>query len=327
MSFCGHVITQPDLFIVPDTAEDERFADNPLVTGDPHIRFYAGAPLVTPTGEALGTLCVMDCVPRQLTPSQQEALRALSRQVIGQLELRRQTRVLVESEAHLRVSHERYQIVARATNDAIWDWNLSTNALAWNECYQALFGYLPEETDPGIDSWTRFIHPEDAARVLKGIREVIDRGGRGWSDEYRFRRRDGTYAEIFDRGQIIHDALGKPVRMVGAMQDVTKRRAGGGVPAGERGALPHALRLCARRHPHCRSRELLHRRQSEHVPDARLFPRGAHRAARLGHRRRGRDPAHRAGVERDHRRRPTTTASGSSGARTARSSRRKCSRP
>ena len=91
------------MFIVPDAGQDERFADNPLVTGDPHIRFYAGAPLVTAEGHALGALCVMDRVPRQLTSSQQESLRVLSRQVMAQLELRRQTRELVESEARLRI--------------------------------------------------------------------------------------------------------------------------------------------------------------------------------------------------------------------------------
>jgi len=88
LAFCAHAILQDDAFIVSDSFEDERFCDNPLVTGFPNVRFYAGAPLKVPSGENIGTLCVIDNKPRELEPSQIEALEALSRQVISQMELR-----------------------------------------------------------------------------------------------------------------------------------------------------------------------------------------------------------------------------------------------
>lgn len=89
VAFCAHAIGGTDVFIVPDAAEDERFVSNPLVSGDPGIRFYAGAPLITLEGHALGTLCVIDYVPREFTREQQEALRDLSQHVMAQLDLRR----------------------------------------------------------------------------------------------------------------------------------------------------------------------------------------------------------------------------------------------
>lgn len=103
-AICATAIQQKDLFLVPDTKEDQRFANYNCVTGNPHIRFYAGAPLITPEGVALGTLCAIDRVPRELSAEQKEALTALSRQVMSMLELRRTIRALDIAQAEKRAA-------------------------------------------------------------------------------------------------------------------------------------------------------------------------------------------------------------------------------
>ena len=129
-----------------------------------------------------------------------------------------------QAEEALRLSLERFQLAIRATFNVIWDWDLETDTLAWNENITLVFGHPAHEIEPGIESWTRRIHPEDLARVETRIHAAIGAGGDTWSDEYRFRRGDGTFATVVDRGIISRDPGGTPVRMIGAMEDITDRK-------------------------------------------------------------------------------------------------------
>jgi PAS domain S-box-containing protein len=127
-----------------------------------------------------------------------------------------------EAEEKLRESEEHYRLVARATNEAIWDTDLLADKQTWDGAFETMFGYpLREETNGAW--WEEHIHPEDRERVLSGIDDVLQGTGETWSDEYRFRRADGTYASVVDRGYVVRDAEGEPVRVIGSMMDVTER--------------------------------------------------------------------------------------------------------
>lgn len=126
------------------------------------------------------------------------------------------------AEWQLRLSTERNDLVSLATNDAIWDWDLQAHTLKWNPAIETLFGYQPGQINNRIDGWYMNIHPEDRDRVMHGIHEHIARGSSRWQDEYRFRHFDGTYSYVLNRGYLLLDAQDEPVRMIGAMQDITQ---------------------------------------------------------------------------------------------------------
>lgn len=125
------------------------------------------------------------------------------------------------SELELRLSEERFRLLAKATRDAIWDWNVPTGELWWNEGFQELFGYTQSEVNPTIHAWAQLVHPEDIAEVNASLDRAFQAGDLGWMSEYRFRRGDGQYAHVLDRGHIMRDSAGRVVRMIGGMTDLT----------------------------------------------------------------------------------------------------------
>ncbi|GLK66776.1 PAS domain-containing protein [Hansschlegelia plantiphila] len=369
-SVCVYAMQESDLLVIPDLTLDPRTDGNTLVTESPFIRFYAGAPLVSPEGQPLGSLCVIDVEPRPegLTPAQASILRALARQVMGHLELRRavdrrddaivaqslaqraeqaasavirdqavklrlaleatrvglfdydvragrldwdaRTRELFwepedtvvtyadnflaslhpddrdavdaavraaldpagsgvfehehrvvspdgsetrwisargrlvggddgprligtmqdvtarrESDEQVAAALERYRLVGLATNDAVWDWDLRRNHIVWNDALTQAYGHALDEIKPTGEWRIDQIHPDDRARVYAEIRAVIDGDENEWSHEYRFRCADGRYADVLDRGHLARNPDGLPIRLIGAMLDLTERKA------------------------------------------------------------------------------------------------------
>ncbi|MFN4211583.1 MAG: PAS domain-containing protein, partial [Devosia sp.] len=128
------------------------------------------------------------------------------------------------SQEEVRISNERFLLVAQATNDVIWDWDLVDSTLWWNENFKTLFGYDAADVEPGPEAWLNRIHPEDADRVIDSIHAVIDGNEKSWVSEYRFLHHDGHALTIIDRGSVIRDESGRAIRMVGSMLDVSPQR-------------------------------------------------------------------------------------------------------
>lgn len=144
--------------------------------------------------------------------------------VIGLVGISRDITDRKKIEQSLRISIERFNIVSKATNDAIWDWDLVSDSVLWNDAVRSLFGYSQQEIDDEGDWWEVHIHPDDRERVLSKVHKHISKGIESWQDEYRFICSDGTEKWVFDRGFILLNDKHEPYRMIGAMMDITERK-------------------------------------------------------------------------------------------------------
>jgi len=216
-AFCVHAMRGSDVMVVEDAHADPRFNANPLVTGAPGIRFYAGAPLVTPAGQAMGTLCVIDTQPRQFSTREREALRVLSHQVMAQLELQRQNRLLKDRETRL-------ELVLKGANDGWWDWDLRTGERHNSERGWTMLGYGEHDRPANESDWEALIHPDDREQAAANFRTAARGSGSHYQVEFRIRHKDGHYLPLLSRGHILRDANGRAVRLSGTNTDLSERQ-------------------------------------------------------------------------------------------------------
>jgi PAS domain S-box-containing protein len=244
-SVCVHALPADDLLIIPDLALDARTRDNILVTGHPHIRFYAGAPLKNSDGVAVGTLCVIDDKPRAhgLTPQQADVLRALCRQTMAIMIMRRAAqsrdealvrlreaglatldRALVNEATidRLRATEARIRAAQEAGRVGAFEVDIATGRCVVTPEFCRLFG-MPVTEELPTTAIEAAVLPEDR-HIASNAASLAD-GTAAHDSEYRIRRLDdGTLRWISRRGAFDWDAIGKPVRWLGVVQDVTERK-------------------------------------------------------------------------------------------------------
>jgi PAS domain S-box-containing protein len=196
IAFCSHAILQRGIFEVPDTRIDPRFSENPLVTQDPFIWFYAGCPLVTPDGHALGTLCVIDQVPRLLTDDQRQALAILGQQVMSLMELRLRNRLLEQSRAaeiQAQRSNARLGFALDHAIDGVALLNRDGHYTYINQTHADLYEY--DKAELIGESWTRLYTPEWAVKIDEEYFPILLREGR-WQGEVTGRTKSGGAVQI-----------------------------------------------------------------------------------------------------------------------------------
>jgi len=220
VAFCDHAIRDGALFEVPDATHDARFADNPLVTGEPDVRFYAGAPIVMPGGERVGTVCVIDRRPRQLDEHQRVMLRHLAAIVGAMLAQRRE---LLEATSRLADSELRVRRLYEATPAILHSIGPDGRILHVSDRWLALLGYRRDEVVGRLSS--DFLTPASQAHAREVVLPAFFRNGHCDRVEYQFVRRDGGIVDVLLSAVLDRDDNGGSARSLAVLEDITATKA------------------------------------------------------------------------------------------------------
>ena len=220
IAFCSHAIQLPDrVLLVEDTLGDQRFRENPLVTGDPGIRFYAGAPLLAPNAQPLGTVCVVDTVPRKLDAGQVSALQALARLGSTLLRKRLQRKALHEAEQAQAESEARFRCLADGAPVLVWNCGPD---MKWDWVNRQVLQHTGRSLQQLVETgWKSLVHPDDSARFRREFEEAFI-GHRHFQCEYRIRRHDGLYRWFVDSAVPRFRPDGKFMGYAGLLMDITE---------------------------------------------------------------------------------------------------------
>ena len=219
VAFCDHAIRDDALFEVSDATRDPRFADNPYVTGEPDVRFYAGAPIVLPGGERIGTVCVIDRAPRKLDEHQRTMLAHLAAIVAAMLTQRRQ---LLATASRLAESELRVRRLYEATPAILHSIGPDGRILNVSDRWLALLGYERDEVIGRMSS--EFLTPASQAHARDVVLPTFFRTGRCDRVEYQFVRRDGSAIDVLLSATLERDELGGTARSLAVLEDVTATR-------------------------------------------------------------------------------------------------------
>lgn len=222
-AFCSHALLKPgEVMVVPDATLDERFKDNPMVTGEPHIRSYAGAPLLAPGGEAIGVICIKDRVPRAITDTQAQALQTIARQIVDQLELRRSLAESRNTTARLRRLSDLMEETQSAAEVGGWEFDVVANALYWTTETYRIHETTPDAYRPTVETAIAFYAPQSIPVITQAVQDGIAHGT-GWDLELELitARQRRIWVRAIGKAQ---RQDGRTTRLYGAFQNISRRR-------------------------------------------------------------------------------------------------------
>jgi PAS domain S-box-containing protein len=215
---CGTAMFRKETVIVSDIATDPLWEDHRELALRFGLRACWSIPVMDDRGDVLAAFAVYYDTSKSPADVEMDIFERVASLVA----------IIIESkkaEEELNISNERYTLATKATNDAIWDRDLHTGLCFWGEGFYQQFGFKPGIKVRTGKFWETHVHREDRERVLNGMHQFIDKKDKGlWLEEYRFKKSDGTFALISDRGFLVFSKEGKVVRMVGSMQDITEKK-------------------------------------------------------------------------------------------------------